>query len=105
MPRGAGAPGVPRTGAPPALSYLVTAEGTSPYARGGLSPWCDALLRNTPDVRYALLPIMMNPHIGARFDPPVNVRDIINVPLWGIEEPSEFAPGTIFAQLYEKKRR
>ncbi|HYK02096.1 MAG TPA: GT4 family glycosyltransferase PelF [Thermoanaerobaculia bacterium] len=87
-----------------ALSVLLTTEGTYPYAAGGVSTWCDALLRNTPDVRYTLLPIMMNPHIEARFDPPANVRSIINVPLWGIEEPSEFALGTTFAALYERKR-
>ncbi|HEX8618759.1 MAG TPA: DUF3492 domain-containing protein, partial [Thermoanaerobaculia bacterium] len=87
-----------------ALSVLMTTEGTYPYAAGGVSTWCDALLRNTPDVRYTLLPIMMNPHIEARFEPPSNVRSIINVPLWGIEEPTEFALGTTFAGLYERKR-
>ncbi len=87
------------------LSVLLTTEGTYPYAPGGVSTWCDALLRNTPDVRYTLLPIMMNPHMEARFDPPANVRSIINVPLWGIEEPSEFAPDASFADLYERKRR
>src|SRR6187455_2118852 len=86
------------------LSVLMTTEGTYPYAPGGVSTWCDALLRNTPDVRYTLLPIMMNPHIEARFEPPANVRSVISVPLWGIEEPAEFAPGTTFADLYERKR-
>ncbi|HEX8255470.1 MAG TPA: GT4 family glycosyltransferase PelF [Thermoanaerobaculia bacterium] len=86
------------------LSVLLTTEGTYPYATGGVSTWCDALLRNTAEVSYTLLPIMMNPHIEARFDPPANVRSIINVPLWGIEEPSEFALHTTFAGLYERKR-
>jgi glycosyltransferase involved in cell wall biosynthesis len=86
------------------LSVLMTTEGTYPYAPGGVSTWCDALLRNTPDVDYTLLPIMMNPHMEARFDPPANVRSIINVPLWGTEEPSEFETGS-FADLYERKRR
>ena len=48
---------------------------------------------------------MMNPHMEARFDPPANVRSIITVPLWGIEEPSEFALQSSFADLYERKRR
>jgi polysaccharide biosynthesis protein PelF len=47
----------------------------------------------------------MNPHMEARFDPPANVRSIINVPLWGIEEPSEFVAEASFADLYERKRR
>jgi len=87
------------------LSVLMSTEGTYPYAAGGVSTWCDALLRNTPDVRYTLLPVMMNPHIEAKFDPPANVRRIIKVPLWGIEEPSEFTTSAPFADLYERKRR
>jgi len=86
------------------LSVLMTTEGTYPYGAGGVSTWCDALLRNTPDVRYVLLPIMMNPHIESRFEPPPNVRKIINVPLWGIEEPAEFTAAVRFSELYERKR-
>ncbi|MFP5247657.1 MAG: GT4 family glycosyltransferase PelF [Thermoanaerobaculia bacterium] len=87
------------------LSVLMTTEGTYPYSAGGVSTWCDALLRNTPDVRWTLLPLMMNPHIEQKFDPPDNVRKILNVPLWGIEEPSEFSEDIPFAQLYDRKRR
>jgi len=83
----------------------MTTEGTYPYSAGGVSTWCDALLRNTPDVRWTLLPLMMNPHIEQKFDPPSNVRKIINVPLWGIEEPSEFSGDIPFGQLYDRKRR
>jgi len=86
------------------LSVLMTTEGTYPYGAGGVSTWCDALIRNTPDVRYVLLPIMMNPHIEMKFEPLANIRRIVNVPLWGIEEPSEFRSGTPFAELYERKR-
>jgi len=87
------------------LSVLMTTEGTYPYSAGGVSTWCDALLRNTPDIRWTLLPLMMNPHIEQKFDPPANVRRILGVPLWGIEEPAEFITDIPFAQLYERKRR
>jgi len=87
------------------LSVLMTTEGTYPYSSGGVSTWCDALLRNTPDVRWTLLPLMMNPHIEQKFDPPDNVRRVINVPLWGIEEPSEFSADIPFSHLYDRKRR
>lgn len=86
------------------LSVLMTTEGTYPYSAGGVSTWCDALLRNTPDVRWTLLPLMMNPHVEQKFDPPANVRRIINVPLWGIEEPAEFSSDIPFGQLYDRKR-
>ncbi len=87
------------------LSVLMTTEGTYPYSAGGVSTWCDALLRNTPDVRWTLLPLMMNPHIEQKFDPPENVRRVINIPLWGIEEPAEFSSDIPFGQLYDRKRR
>ncbi|HEX3069545.1 MAG TPA: GT4 family glycosyltransferase PelF [Thermoanaerobaculia bacterium] len=87
------------------ISVLMTTEGTYPYGAGGVSTWCDALLRMTPEVRYTLLPIMMNPHIESKFHPPANVQGVINVPLWGIEEPAEFTANAPFAELYERKRR
>lgn len=87
------------------LSVLMTTEGTYPYSAGGVSTWCDALLRNTPDVKWTLLPLMMNPHIEQQFEPPENVRKTIDVPLWGIEEPAEFLTDIPFAQLYDRKRR
>jgi glycosyltransferase involved in cell wall biosynthesis len=83
----------------------MTTEGTYPYSAGGVSTWCDALLRNTPDIRWTLLPLMMNPHIEQKFEPPDNVRRTLSVPLWGIEEPAEFIPDIPFAQLYDRKRR
>jgi polysaccharide biosynthesis protein PelF len=87
------------------IHVLMTTEGTYPHASGGVSTWCDALLRNTPEVRYTLLPLMMNPHIEQNYEPPSNVRRVMNVPLWGIEEPAEFITDIPFAQLYDRKRR
>jgi glycosyltransferase involved in cell wall biosynthesis len=87
------------------LSVLMTTEGTYPHSGGGVSTWCDALLRHTPDVRYSLLPLMMNPHIEQKYEPPANVKHVINVPLWGIEEPAEFLTDIPFARLFDRKRR
>jgi glycosyltransferase involved in cell wall biosynthesis len=89
---------------PGRISVLLTTEGTYPYSAGGVSTWCDALIRNTPEVLYTLLPIMMNPHIEQKYDPPPNARRVINVPLWGIEEPAEFLTDITFAALHMRKR-
>ena len=83
---------------------LLTTEGTYPHSPGGVSTWCDALIRNTPEVSYTLMPVMMNPHIELRYEPPDNARRVINVPLWGIEEPAEFLTGISFAALNIRKR-
>jgi glycosyltransferase involved in cell wall biosynthesis len=86
------------------ISVLLTTEGTYPHNSGGVSTWCDALIRNTPEVSYTVLPIMMNPHIEQKYDPPRNARRVINVPLWGIEEPAEFLTEITFANLHIRKR-
>ena len=86
------------------ISVLMTTEGTYPHASGGVSTWCDALIRNTPEVTYTLVPLMMNPHIELRYDPPRNARRVINIPLWGIEEPAEFLTDITFASLHVRKR-
>jgi glycosyltransferase involved in cell wall biosynthesis len=69
-----------------------------------VSTWCDALIRNLPEVHYTLVPIMMNPHIELKYEPPHNTRRVINVPLWGIEEPAEFLTDITFAALHLRKR-
>jgi polysaccharide biosynthesis protein PelF len=86
------------------ISVLMTTEGTYPHSGGGVSTWCDALIRNTPEVHYTLLPIMMNPHIELKYDPPRNARRVINVPLWGVEEPAEFLTDITFATMHLRKR-
>jgi len=87
------------------LSVLLTTEGTYPFSSGGVSTWCDTLIRSTPDVRYTLLPLMMNPHGELRYEPPPNVRRMIRVPMWGIEDPNEFITDVPFAHLYERTRQ
>jgi glycosyltransferase involved in cell wall biosynthesis len=47
---------------------------------------------------------MMSPHIELRYDPPPNARRVIDVPLWGIEEPAEFLTDITFASLHVRKR-
>jgi polysaccharide biosynthesis protein PelF len=86
------------------ISVLMTTEGTYPHSSGGVSTWCDALIRNTPEIHYTLVPLMMNPHIELKYDPPDNARRVINIPLWGIEEPAEFLTDITFAALYVRKR-
>lgn len=86
------------------ITVLLTTEGTYPHNSGGVSTWCDSLIRNTPEVHYTLVPLMMNPHIDLKYDPPHNTRRVINVPLWGIEEPAEFLTDITFAGLHIRKR-
>jgi len=88
------------------LSVLLTTEGTYPYHLGGVSTWCDSLIRGlAPSVDFTLLPIMMNPYISVKFELPANVVRLLNVPLWGTEEPAEFILEIPFSHVYVAKQR
>jgi glycosyltransferase involved in cell wall biosynthesis len=58
-------------------------EGTYPYAFGGVSVWCDQLIRGMPGYDFQLLGL-----VGAGSEPvvwelPANVTSLVSVPLWG----------------------
>lgn len=61
---------------------LVT-EGTYPFHHGGVTVWCDQLVRGLPDRRFAVIAIT-----GAGDEEPVvslpdNLVDVRAVPIWG----------------------
>ncbi len=87
------------------LSVLLTTEGTYPYHSGGVSTWCDNLIKGLPSVEFTLLPIMMNPYISVKYDLPPNVVRVMNVPLWGTEEPAEYILAIPFSHVYLAKQR
>lgn len=90
---------------PERLSVLLTTEGTYPHNAGGVSTWCNHLIGNLDWVDFTLLPVMMNPYIGMRFELAPNVRKLVEVPLWGMEEPAEYLTDIPFSQVYLAKRR
>jgi glycosyltransferase involved in cell wall biosynthesis len=71
------------------LRVLMVTEGTYPYAMGGVSSWCDYLVRGTPEIDWLVLPI-----VGAGrghdsgLELPANVRVRRPLELW-----SEGLPG------------
>ena len=87
------------------IKVVWTGEGTYPYATGGVSTWADILIRELKNIDFILLPIMMHPYMQVKFDLPPNVVDVINVPLWGTEEPVEYIRNIKFSKIYESKIR
>jgi len=87
------------------LSVLLTTEGTYPYHSGGVSTWCDNLIKGLPDVEFTLLPIMMHPYVSFKYDLPPNVIRVVNVPLWGTEEPAEYILDIPFSHVYVSKHQ
>lgn len=71
------------------LKVLMITEGTYPYAMGGVSSWCDYLIKGLDEVDWTVLPIV-GTGLGHRvgFDLPENVSMRRPVELW-----SEGLPG------------
>lgn len=85
------------------IRVVLACEGTYPYATGGVSTWADILVNELKNVDFTLLPIMMHPYVKLKFNLPPNVTDIITVPLWGSEEPTEYIRDIDFSDIYLAK--
>jgi glycosyltransferase involved in cell wall biosynthesis len=87
------------------LKIVLTTEGTYPHFRGGVSTWCETLLRGMPEVDYTIWALMMNPFVDAQYDLPDNVGHFSGVPLWGVEEPAEYTVDMPAARVVSLSRR
>lgn len=61
---------------------MVT-EGTYPHAQGGVSVWCDQIVRGMPDIEYDILALTAFGDESVAWDLPPNVRDVRRIGLWG----------------------
>lgn len=84
-------------------SILLTTEGTYPCHSGGVSVWCDKLIRGLPEFDFHLLGITGSPGLPVVFEIPKNVAGARLLPLWGTEEPGADEP--LFSHTYRKKLR
>lgn len=85
------------------LSVLLTTEGTYPFHQGGVSTWCDILVRDLKSIRYTVYSILMDPFVTQKFPLPEGT-ELIKVPLWGTEEPSEHL-SEAFSKTFLAKQR
>ncbi len=86
------------------ISVLFETEGTYPFMGGGVSTWCDILVRELPQVSYHICAITGDPNVTRKYEDQPNVRTI-HVPLWGTEEPAEFIlPDVPFSEIYLRKQ-
>ena len=67
-------------------SVLITTEGTYPHYGGGVSVWCDQLIRHMPEVPFHVFAITHSPGQPTAFSMPGNVRSLTTLPLWGTPE-------------------
>lgn len=82
-------------------TVLLTTEGTYPCYYGGVSLWCDQLIRYLQDYRFHVLGITHSPSQSLVWQLPENVSTCQTVALWDTEEPGEWDEP--FSQTYRRK--
>lgn len=82
---------------------MLSTEGTYPYFQGGVSTWCDILVKKLKMVDYVIFSVVADPFITPQFKQPPNTQ-VTQMPLWGTEEPCEHL-NIPFSQVYLSKKR
>jgi glycosyltransferase involved in cell wall biosynthesis len=65
------------------LAVALINEGTYPYATGGVSTWCEQLVRGLSEVSWHLVTIVASGSARLTVPLPANVRSLTTVPVWG----------------------
>jgi polysaccharide biosynthesis protein PelF len=85
------------------VTVLLTTDGTYPAYPGGVSVWCDQLMRHLPDVGFHVFAISYSPSHAPIFERPANVISQQVLPLWGTEEPGP--PETSISAALRRRAR
>ncbi|WP_432135294.1 MULTISPECIES: GT4 family glycosyltransferase PelF [unclassified Streptomyces] len=58
-------------------------EGTYPHSHGGVSVWCDQLVRGMPDIAFDVIAVTGTGREPVVWDTPAHVTHVHAVPMWG----------------------
>ncbi len=64
------------------MRILLVTEGTYPYVVGGVSTWCDQLIRELPQHQFTIFSVIGPVPPEPQFAKPKNVEKLQVVPLW-----------------------
>ena len=70
-------------GEPAVMKVALVSEGTYPYAMGGVSVWCDQLMRGLSDYRWEMVALTVDGTERAVWRFPENLDRLVSIPLWG----------------------
>ncbi|MBO0882923.1 MAG: DUF3492 domain-containing protein, partial [Mycobacterium sp.] len=65
------------------MDVALMTEGTYPHSHGGVSVWCDQLVRGMKDYSFKLVALVGTGDEGLAWPLPDNVRSVTAIPLWG----------------------
>jgi polysaccharide biosynthesis protein PelF len=69
------------------VHIALTAEGTYPHQFGGVSVWCDQLVRGLPECDFSMVALVATGSEPVRWELPANLIDLTAIPLWGPSPP------------------
>jgi len=72
------------------IKVMLITEGTYPYNGGGVSTWAHILCNLVKDVDYTLYSINAFFEEKPRYDLSQNIKNLIQVPLWSLDEPYDY---------------
>ena len=65
------------------MKIALMTEGTYPFAFGGVSVWCDQLIRGMPGYQFHVVALVATAAEPAVWTLPGNVVSLVKIPLWG----------------------
>ncbi|MFI0817771.1 GT4 family glycosyltransferase PelF [Streptomyces sp. NPDC021098] len=65
------------------VSVTLLTEGTYPHGHGGVSVWCDQLVRGMPDIGFRVVAVTGTGREPLAWELPAQVRGVDVLPLWG----------------------
>jgi hypothetical protein len=65
------------------LRIGLASEGTYPYHMGGVSVWCDQLIRGLGEHRFTVVALTVDGTERTTWQPPANLDRVVAIPLWG----------------------
>lgn len=87
-------------------NVLLVLEGTYPFAGGGVSTWAHMLCSKVTNANFILYSINAEKEDTYEYPLPSSVKQVIQVPIWGAEEPSEcVAIANSYIEIIDKKER
>ncbi len=84
-------------------TVLLTTEGTYPFHKGGVGTWCHVLTTQLPEIDFKIFAIVANPYLKEHYELTPNIKQVIKVPLWGIDDPVEYSWRHPFSQAFKSK--
>lgn len=85
------------------ITVCLVNEGSYPHYKGGVSTWCDMLVRGLPEVQFVLISLVADPSAEPVYELPDNVAGLIPVALWGTGEVLELHRDMTIKQVLRRK--